>query len=104
VIDIKEYTLLLSKIHNLSIDSIKTEYEAGYTDAQTCLIVMDYNNKSISSEVYGYEEEPIELRLLFHELFYIVKTISLKEDSTINKLSFYHYPILLKFFPPPPSM
>jgi hypothetical protein len=98
----RDYEIILSKIHNVLIDSIKTEYEAGYTDSQTCLIVIDYNNKRLQSKVYGYDQEPIELRILFHSLFVVTDNLNLKSDSTITISDFYHFPVFKKYFPPPP--
>jgi hypothetical protein len=104
IIDVQDYHALMIKIQNLQIDSIKTEYEASWTDDQTCLVVIDYNKMRIQSKVYGNSEEPIELRLIFHKLFEIARKLELEKDSTIKYSSFNHFSVFNNVFPPPPDI
>lgn len=101
IISFREYSLLLNKIRNLELNNIKEEYIAGWTDDQACKIILDYGDKSISSLVYGFDKEPIELRILFHKLFEVYKGIDLKKDS-IDLSSFKHKELYYRILPPPP--
>jgi hypothetical protein len=101
IISSRQYSIILNKIRNLELDSIKEDYSASWTDDQTCGIVIDYENKSLYSRVYGFDKEPIELRILFHKLMEVYKSIDLERDS-INVSDFKHGDMFYRIFPPPP--
>jgi hypothetical protein len=100
IISSGEYSLLVNKIRNLELDSIKEEYIADWTDGQACKVIIDYEDNSFSSFVYGHDKEPTELRILFHKLFEVYKGIDLKKDS-IELSSFMHKEMYYKMVPPP---
>lgn len=100
-IGFKDYSIILKKIRNIQLDSIKENYSASWTDDQKCGIVIDYENKSFHSSVYGFDKEPVELRILFHKLIEIYKCIDLEKDS-IDLSNFKHYEMYSTIVPPPP--
>lgn len=85
-----EYEMVLRKIRALPIDSIKRSYSANWTDDQACAVIVDYDKHSLRSFVYGYDKEPIELRILFHKLMELYKTADLKK-GTIRPSNFKYY-------------
>jgi hypothetical protein len=96
-----DYSFILKKIRNIELDSVKENYSASWTDDQTCGIVIDYDNKLFHSRVYGFDQEPIELRILFHKLIEIYKSIDLEKDS-IDLSDFKHEEMFSRIVPPPP--
>ena len=105
-----QYDILVSKIHNLKLDSIKKCYEAAWTDDQTSGINIISGSREYISTAYGYDKEPIELRILLNHLMELYKKINLKKDTLIN----YKYILYNKFnkliqevspplVPPPPQ-
>jgi hypothetical protein len=100
-ISMKDYSFILNKIRNLQLDSIKEDYSANWTDDQTCGVVIDYQNKVLHSRVYGFDKEPIELRILFHKLIEVYKQINLQKES-IDLSNFKHKEMYNKIVPPPP--
>jgi hypothetical protein len=101
IIGFNDYSFILNKIRNIQLDSVKENYSSGWTDDQTCGIVIDYNNKSVHSRVYGFDKEPIELRILFHKLIEIYKSLDLEKDS-IDLSKFKHYEMYSTIVPPSP--
>jgi len=77
------YSNLVRQIQNINLDSLKTDYRAGWTDDQTCCIQIKLKNRIIKSCAYGYDKEPVELRILFHKLLEIYKMVDLKENDKI---------------------
>jgi hypothetical protein len=100
-LEFNDYSIILKKIRNLQLDSIKEYYSASWTDVQTSGIVIDYDNKSLNSLVYGFDKEPIELRILFHKLIEIYKSIDLEKDS-LDLSDFKHKEMYYTIVPPPP--
>ncbi len=84
-LSIEEYNLLLKKIQNIKLNSLHIRYEADWTDDQTSGINIIYDKKKLLSSVYGYDKEPIELRILLNYLIDLYKHIHLKKDSFINE-------------------
>jgi hypothetical protein len=76
-----EYNAIISRIHNLNIDSLKTNYEAGWTDDQTCAVMITAPGMQIHASVYGYDKEPVELRILMNYLAKLYKRIHLKKNA-----------------------
>lgn len=98
-----ELELILDKVHNIQLDGLKAHYEAGYTDAQTCGIKIQTEKKVYESKVYGSDEEPVELRILFHKLMELYKQANLEQDSTIDK-KFEFKDFRIKSYPVPPPV
>lgn len=98
-----DYIGLLNKIHYLDINQIDSSYKASWTDDQHCLIVIDYDDKRLESSVYGFNKEPIELRMLFGEIFKVAEMLEIVNDTTVDFSTFKHNPVFLSFYPPPPG-
>lgn len=102
----KQLIHLNKSIHSIQIDSLKKKYEASWTDDQFCEILFKTNSKIYYSNVYGFKEEPAELRVLFHQLMELYKSVELTQDSSIlESFEFYseegkYSPII----PPPPIL
>lgn len=86
-----EYVMsnLVRQLKNLPLDNINIFYEAQWTDDQTCCIQLEYPSKKIHTCVYGYNQEPIELRILFHKLLEIYKVANLKPDNAAQNELMY---------------
>jgi hypothetical protein len=81
----RQYQLLLLKIWKLPIENIKSSYNAGWKDDQSCSIDISYDNKKLHSSVYGYDKEPIELRILIQKFFKLYSQLELKKDPAGEK-------------------
>ena len=77
----KKLKTLIRKIDYINLDSIKPTYSALWTDDQTCILTINSNNRTVKTNVYGFNKEPIELRILFNELMELYKSIDMKQDS-----------------------
>lgn len=96
-------TAISNKINNIQLDSLKEYYSANWTDDQTCGIKVETKNKIYESNAYGFDKEPIELRILFHHLIELYKEVDLKKD-TIQKFKFNKFSskgIRFRLSPPP---
>ncbi len=98
-----DYIKLINKVHYLDLLNIDSSYKAGWNDSQYCLIVIDYEDKSLETSVYGNDKEPVELRMLFGEIFKISERLELVNDTTVDFSTFSHNSIFLKFYPLPPG-
>lgn len=76
-----EIKSLRRKIGHLNLDSLKTNYSAMWTDDQTCKFEIHLEDSIFRTRVYGFNEEPLELRILFNELMELYKFSELKQDS-----------------------
>jgi Domain of unknown function (DUF6438) len=85
VINKSMYKSLIDKIQHLPIDSLQLKYEAGWTDDQICGVKIVAANKTIISSAYGYDKEPVELRILFTYLMNLYKYSNLKKDIFLKK-------------------
>lgn len=83
-----DYKMILRLISELPVNTIKPQYQANWTDDQTCNVAIDYNGKTLFSSVYGFDEEPAALRLLLHKLAAVYKKANLKKDATVTANSF----------------
>lgn len=72
---------LIRKIDYINLDSIKPNYSAMWTDDQTLKLTMKFDKGLVKTRVYGFNNEPIELRILFNELMEMYKSIDMKQDS-----------------------
>jgi len=103
VLSKKELKTIKSEINNIKLDSLEKMYSANWTDDQTCGIIIETKNGTYESSAYGFNEEPIELRILFHRLMELYKNVELKKDTTIvNKFQFKRFQYK-GYLPPPPN-
>ena len=72
---------LKRKLGYLNLGSLKTNYSAMWTDDQTCKFEIHLEDTILKTRVYGFTEEPLELRILFNELMEMYKLSELKQDS-----------------------
>ena len=84
----KEYAMILSHIHRLPLDQLKESYSANWTDDQTCCISIEHDGKTITCSAYGYDQEPIELRILFQRFIQLSDKLKLIPDHSIHEDSF----------------
>ena len=97
----KQLEIIKSEINSIQLDSLKKMYSANWTDDQTCGISIKTKNKTYESSAYGFDKEPIELRILFYKLMELYKNMELKKDSTISdKFKFQEFQY--RGYPPPP--
>jgi|GEM_PF-3313425 len=87
----KEYGALVEYIQKLPLKEMKASYEAGWSDQQTCCLVLQSKEGTKQYYVYGYGEEPVELRLLFRKLFDIPRVAKLSPDPLVKESSFAAY-------------
>lgn len=81
-----------SEINSIQLDSLKQMYSANWTDDQTCGVIIKTKDKTYESSAYGFDKEPIELRILFHKLMELYKSVELEKDSTIlDKFKFKRF-------------
>lgn len=100
------YNTILQKIQNIKLDSLKRKYEANWSDDQTCGIHILIGNKEIFTTVYGFDKEPIELRILINYLKELYEHVNLRSDSWSKKAYFLRnaefQKLTLDLFVPPP--
>lgn len=84
-ISAKEFQSLKSLIDQVPLDSLKNYYDAPWTDDQTCGIRIEKEGKMIESNVYGFDAEPVEFRILIHRLQELYKKVVLEPDSTVQE-------------------
>ncbi|HLO54962.1 MAG TPA: DUF6438 domain-containing protein [Saprospiraceae bacterium] len=75
---------LKRKLSLVELKTLKENYLATWTDDQTCDISIQTKDTVYTSSVYGFDKEPIELRILFHELMELYKHIDMRKDSSHN--------------------
>lgn len=80
-----DYESVISLINSIELDRLKNMYFANWTDDQTCGVLIKTNDTTYQSSAYGFDKEPIELRLLFHKLMELYKNVELQKDSTIEE-------------------
>lgn len=100
------YNTILQKIQNIKLDSLKRNYEANWSDDQTCEIHILTGHKEFITTVYGYDKEPIELRILINYLMELYEHVNLKRYSPSQTASFLKNAEFQKLMPdlsaPPP--
>ena len=102
VLSKKELKTIKSEINSIQLDSLKKMYSANWTDDQTCGVIIKTKDKTYESSAYGFNKEPIELRILFHRLMELYKNVELKKDANIvNQFQFKGFQY--KGYPPPPN-
>lgn len=86
------FARVLNEINSIELDSLQLFYEAHWTDDQTCGVLIQTKDTIYRSSAYGFDEEPVELRILFHTLMELYKNVELMEDSTIQqKLQYWNF-------------
>lgn len=88
----KAYNDLLHVLRLIPLNTLKKEYRAGYTDAQTVCIAIRTNGEWQTCYVYGNDKEPMELRMLFYRLFQLSRDTrwSPAPAVTIGSFKAYH--------------
>lgn len=61
-----------------------------WTDYQTCDISIQTKDTIYKTSVYGFNKEPLELRILFNELMELYKHTEMKMDS-MHKNKFEYF-------------
>ena len=93
-----------AKINNVDLDSLKVDYFPPVIDEQTIRLIIEFDNDTIETTVYGFKDEPVELRLLFHYLMELYKEVDLKpeeyEFQVLDNIRFRDF--FMKRHPPPP--
>ncbi|SFW61326.1 hypothetical protein SAMN02927921_02709 [Sinomicrobium oceani] len=89
-------------IHNTDLEKLSKEYKARWTDDQACRIKIQTADTTYETNVYGFDKEPVALRILFRNLMEIYKSAGLQQDSTIvNKFAYPEFQ--QSGFPTPPA-
>lgn len=93
---------VVTEINSIELDSLQQFYEAHWTDDQTCGVLIQTKDTIYKSSAYGFNEEPVELRILFHTLMELYKSVELKEDTLVeDKFLYLDFPN--EQFPTPPN-
>ena len=79
---------LNSLVQNIPINKLKNRYEAPWTDDQEISLKIESAGKTINTVVYGFFNEPIELRALMEELESIKFLKNLRESDDIKRENF----------------
>jgi len=82
-----EVESISTKVKAIELDSLKESYIAGWTDDQTCRIKIKLkdSDKIYKSKIYGFDREPVELRILLHKLMEVYKSANMEKDTTIEE-------------------
>jgi len=98
-----EFEIIKRKINSIDLKNLKKQYSASWTDDQECGFIVRTSNDVFKSSAYGFDQEPIELRALFHKLMEVYKTAELMPDTlTKDSFKFKGLASLVKPFSPPP--
>lgn len=93
---------VVTEINSIELDSLQQFYEAHWTDDQTCGVLIQTKDTIYKSSAYCFNEEPVELRILFHTLMELYKNVELKEDTLVeDKFLYLDFPN--EQFPTPPN-
>ena len=63
---------------------MKKQYSAAWTDDQNCIVTIQTKDKTYKSSAYGFNKEPIALRILFQQLQQLHQENTLEPDTTIH--------------------
>ena len=104
-IPLKEYELLLEKVRSLNLVALQKHYDAGWSDDQTCGISIITPGKTIRTAVYGYDKEPVELRILLNYMMQLYQYCDLKKNNLTESEFFMANPefenVRTAVLPPP---
>jgi hypothetical protein len=90
--------LVINKVNQLNFKAYDSLYTADHTDGQTRALFIYHNNNKEYINIYGHDNEPLEINVLFSYLTELYKYVELQEIE--NEIIFDEYEIV---FPPPPS-
>ena len=74
----QQHQWILRQAVQLPLKNLERWYRANWTDDQTACITLEYTTNKVQSCAYGFDEEPVELRILLHHLMELYKHIELK--------------------------
>jgi Domain of unknown function (DUF6438) len=69
------------KINLINLNQLKNKYAAMWTDDVTYHITIQTKESMYKTEIYGFDKEPMELRILIHELMELYKHTEMRKDS-----------------------
>ncbi len=69
------------KINLINLNQVRSKYAAIWSDDVKYDISIHTNNSMYKTEIYGFDKEPIELRILIHELMELYKHTEMRKDS-----------------------
>ena len=69
------------KINLINLCQLKNNYAAMWTDDVTYDISIHTNDSIYKTEIYGFDKEPMELRILINELMELYKHTEMRKDS-----------------------
>jgi len=93
--------LINDKIHLLNFDKYDSAYIAGHTDGQSRSLIIYHNGIREYLHVYGHEDEPAEINVVFHYLKEIYRWTELQKLD--SELIFEEIEKIYPKPPPPPS-
>lgn len=90
LINNSEILALKNTINLLPLNQISKDYNAPWTDDQECNLKIDFvDGTSVETSVYGFNEEPTELRAVLYKLLSLPNKLSdLKPSQNVNPNSF----------------
>lgn len=88
----QQYYWIIRQVQQIPND-LDRWYRASWTDDQTACITLDYPHHTIQSCAYGYDKEPVELRILLHHLMQLYKQIDL-QPADIKPEDFEHHDMM----------
>ncbi|HFA52061.1 MAG TPA: hypothetical protein ENJ95_23845 [Bacteroidetes bacterium] len=100
-IDENELGVISQKINSIQLDNLEKFYSSNWTDDQTCGVKIKAGNNVYESHAYGFNTEPVELRILFHKLMEIYKEAELKSDTMVAE-KFQLEELIYRGYPPVP--
>jgi hypothetical protein len=84
---IDDYNSIIKQLQQISLDSVKLEHAANWTDDQTRNLIIKTKDTIIKTSVYGVDKEPKELTVFLNRLMELYKGLGLKENDSIDKES-----------------
>jgi len=93
--------LINDKIDLLNFENYDSAYIAGYTDGQSRSLIIYHNGIREYLYVYGHEDEPAEINVVFHYLKEIYKWTELQKLD--SELMFEEIEEIYPILPPPPT-
>ena len=93
--------LINDKIDLLNFEKYDSAYIAGHTDGQSRTIIIYHNGIREYLHVYGHENEPAEVNVVFHYLKQLYKWTELQKMD--YELRFEEIEKIYPKPPPPPS-
>ena len=95
------FETILTKFRQVDFDKMDSNYMEGITHAQSRHIVKYDKGKRHHIHVYGFEDEPLELNILFRYLMELYKVTDLKE---VSPFTFMDIEKIIPIIPMPPPI